>query len=186
MARQNRRPGRSLLVLSLFTLLTGLLILLMAWWPLHQQSTREILTHTGTLEQHYAETHPSGRSTVTYYCFVVDGETYYVSPIVWRALDRGGVAALEPGTQLHLTYWADMPARQLERDASLSPVSKTKLRFGYGHTRFEIDIYPFSREKAVLFVYGDGAELPEDVSVLREVTGDVEYKNRSLAARNIL
>ena len=118
MARQNRRPGRSLLVLSLFTLLTGLLILLMAWWPLHQQSTREILTHTGTLEQHYAETHPSGRSTVTYYCFVVDGETYYVSPIVWRALDRGGVAALEPGTQLHLTYWADMPARQLERDAS--------------------------------------------------------------------
>ena len=49
---------------------------------------------------------------------MVDGETYYVSPIVWRALDRGGVAALEPGTQLYLTYWADMPARQLERDAS--------------------------------------------------------------------
>ena len=118
MARNKRTSRKSLLGLSMFTLLIGLMILLMAWWPLHQQSTREVMTHTGTLEQSYSETHPSGRSTVTYYCFVVDGETYYVSPIVWRALDRIGVAALEPGTQLHLTYWADMPARQLERSSS--------------------------------------------------------------------
>lgn len=118
MAKRSRKPGRQLLLLSLFTILSGLLILLMAWWPLHQMAGREVLTHTGALEQHYMETHPSGRSTVTYYCFVVDGETYYVSPIVWRALDRSSLKDLAPGTQLHLTYWADMPARQLERSAS--------------------------------------------------------------------
>lgn len=118
MAKRSRKPGIQLMMLSLFSILSGLLILLMAWWPLHQIAGREVLTHTGALEQHYMETHPSGRSTVTYYGFVVDGETYYVSPIVWRALDRSSLKALAPGTQLHLTYWADMPARQLERSSS--------------------------------------------------------------------
>lgn len=71
----------------------------------------------------------------------------------------------------------------MEGDSSLHAVRKTKYRFALGSRRYEIDVYPFSTERAILFVYGDGAdcELPEGIEVLREVTGDMEYKNRSLA-----
>mgnify|MGYP000228362394 FL=1 len=71
----------------------------------------------------------------------------------------------------------------LERDTALSPVHKTKYRFVFADRRCEIDMYPFSAEKAVLFQYGQSsAALPEEITVLREVTGDADYKNRKLAA----
>ena len=71
----------------------------------------------------------------------------------------------------------------LERDTALSPVRKTKYRFVFADRRCEIDVYPFSAEKAVLFQYGqNSAALPEEITVLREVTGDADYKNRKLAA----
>jgi hypothetical protein len=41
-------------------------------------------------------------------------------------------------------------------------------------------VYPFSDEKAVLFMYGE-AEIPPEITVIREVTGDPAYKNRQLA-----
>ena len=69
------------------------------------------------------------------------------------------------------------------RDTALSPVRKTKYRFVFADRRCEIDVYPFSAEKAVLFQYGQSsAALPEEITVLREVTGDADYKNRNLAA----
>lgn len=71
----------------------------------------------------------------------------------------------------------------LERDTALSPVRKTKYRFVFADRRCEIDVYPFSAERAVLFQYGQSsAALPEEITVLREVTGDADYKNRKLAA----
>ena len=71
----------------------------------------------------------------------------------------------------------------LERDTALSPVRKTKYRFVFAARRCEIDVYPFSAEKAVLFQYGQSsAALPEEITVLREVTEDADYKNRKLAA----
>ena len=71
----------------------------------------------------------------------------------------------------------------LERDTALSPVRKTKYRFVFAGRRCEIDMYPFSAERAVLFQYGQSsAALPEEITVLREVTGDADYKNRKLAA----
>ena len=67
---------------------------------------------------------------------------------------------------------------------SLHPVRKTKYRFNFEGKRFEIDVYPFSAEKAVMFVYGVGLEqaaLPPELEILKEVTGDADYKNRQLA-----
>ena len=40
----------------------------------------------------------------------------------------------------------------------------------------------FSVEKAVLFQYGGEAPLPEEITVLEEVTAQPAYKNRALAA----
>ena len=71
----------------------------------------------------------------------------------------------------------------MEADVNLHPVRKTKYRFTWSGVKVEIDIYPFSEEKAVMFIYGDSEEgaFPEGVEVLREVTGKPEYKNRALA-----
>ena len=70
----------------------------------------------------------------------------------------------------------------LERDTALSPVHNTKYRFIFADRRCEIDVYPFSVEKAVLFQYGGEAPLPEEITVLEEVTAQPAYKNRALAA----
>lgn len=77
----------------------------------------------------------------------------------------------------------------MDFDAKLHPVLKDKYRFLFGGYKMEIDVYPFSEEKAVLFTYGKKNEecpLPECISVLCEVTGDPEYKNRRLAFRQKL
>ena len=76
----------------------------------------------------------------------------------------------------------------MESDLSLHAVRKVKYRFGYQSSRLEIDVYPFSRDKAVLFVYGggDAPALPEEIRLIKEVTGLADYKNRQLAASQIL
>ena len=75
----------------------------------------------------------------------------------------------------------------LEQDKALTPVRKTKYRFISGDHRCEIDVYPFCTDRAILFSYGeDAAVLPEDIVVLREVTGERAYKNRALAASQTL
>lgn len=72
-----------------------------------------------------------------------------------------------------------------EADPSLSSVSKKKYRFEYDSCKMEIDIYPFSAEKAIVFVYGNG-QLPPDINVIQDVTGYFEYKNRRLARKQAL
>lgn len=77
----------------------------------------------------------------------------------------------------------------MECDAGLHPVIKKKFRFNHFGHRLEIDIYPFSDEKAILFVYGakeGDPVLPEELTVLKDVTGNLEYKNRCLAGRQQL
>ena len=69
----------------------------------------------------------------------------------------------------------------MEGDAELHSVRKKKHLFVYGDCKFELDVYPFSEEKAVLFMYGEDAEIPPELEVLQEVTGDPAYKNRQLA-----
>ena len=71
----------------------------------------------------------------------------------------------------------------LEADPELQSVDKTKYRFVYDSCRFEIDVYPFSTDKAVMFRYSenDEAAIPPEIRVIREVTGDPDYKNKQLA-----
>ena len=71
----------------------------------------------------------------------------------------------------------------MEGDSSLHSVRKTKYRFIYAGCRFELDVYPFSADRAVLFRYSgdDAVPMPPEIRVIREVTGDPAYKNRQLA-----
>jgi predicted ATPase/CYTH domain-containing protein len=78
----------------------------------------------------------------------------------------------------------------LEADPNLQEVHKVKYRFNYGDGRFEIDVYPFSKEKAVMFGYSarenENLVIPEEIEILKDVTGDLEYKNKTLARRQTL
>ena len=77
----------------------------------------------------------------------------------------------------------------MEGDMSLCAVHKTKYRFRYEGQRMELDVYPFSRERAILrAALEEGAKLktPPEIAVVREVTGQAEYKNRNLARTQAL
>ena len=73
----------------------------------------------------------------------------------------------------------------MEADTALHAVHKMKYRFVANGRRFEIDVYPFSPERAILRAelpaQADAAEIPPEITVLREVTGDPAYKNSRLA-----
>ena len=73
----------------------------------------------------------------------------------------------------------------LETDPELRPVHKVKYRFNTRRQRFEIDVYPFSKDKAVMFAYAveneENVTTPPEIQILREVTGDLDYKNKTLA-----
>ncbi len=71
----------------------------------------------------------------------------------------------------------------LEADPALQSVSKTKYRFVYDSSRVEIDVYPFSSDHAVMFLYSEnpGRGTPPEVEIISEVTGRPEYKNKQLA-----
>lgn len=76
----------------------------------------------------------------------------------------------------------------LEADPTLSSVSKVKYRFVYDSCRFEIDVYPFSAERAVLFCYSEKPECsaPPELEIISDVTGKAEYKNKQLAKSQTL
>ena len=70
-------------------------------------------------------------------------------------------------------------------DASLKPICKRRWRLPYGEHVLEVDIYPFWKKTAVLEIElsgeSDTADIPAWIRVLKEVTGDVRFKNVSLA-----
>ena len=77
----------------------------------------------------------------------------------------------------------------LEANTALHPVTKEKLNFRYDGHDMALDIYPFSTDRAILFVYGShsgDAALPPEISVIEDVTGNTEYKNKKLAEKQRL
>ncbi len=76
----------------------------------------------------------------------------------------------------------DYVAYLMEADLSLRNVRKLKYRFEYQGRRMELDVYPFSDDRAILFTYGsEPVDLPPEIDIIREVTGDPSYKNRAFA-----
>lgn len=71
-----------------------------------------------------------------------------------------------------------------EADTSLHQISKERYCFLYKNKYFELDIYPFSNEYAILEIelnnINEEIELPP-FNIIKEVTDEKEYKNSSLA-----
>lgn len=72
-----------------------------------------------------------------------------------------------------------------EADPRKRPIRKTRYCLTYENQYFEIDVYPFWNDKAIaeIELSDEAAEIvfPEQIRVIKEVTGDERYKNASLA-----
>ena len=75
--------------------------------------------------------------------------------------------------------------RLMEADPEMRPIRKDRYCLSDGNQYFEIDIFPFWQDKAILEIELSDPEeeirFPDAVKVIREVTDEEEYKNYSLA-----
>lgn len=70
---------------------------------------------------------------------------------------------------------------------ALHAIDKRRYRIPYAGQILEVDIYSFWKDRATLEIELESEEqqpvLPEWISVVRDVTGEVPYKNRCLAEK---
>lgn len=73
----------------------------------------------------------------------------------------------------------------MEADPSRRPIRKTRYCLTYENQYFEIDLYPFWEEEALMEIELASetapVKLPPFLKILREVTGEEAYTNAALA-----
>lgn len=73
----------------------------------------------------------------------------------------------------------------MEADTSMRQIRKTRYCLTYRNQYFEIDIYPFWRDKAIMEIElkdeNEKISFPPEIIVIKEVTDDPSYKNAALA-----
>ena len=72
-----------------------------------------------------------------------------------------------------------------EQAPGCKPLGKTRYRIPYAGHVLEFDIYPFWKDRAIMEIEleheDEGAAIPDYVHIIRDVSDDRAYKNRSLA-----
>ena len=73
----------------------------------------------------------------------------------------------------------------IDANPLLHQISKTRYCFVYENQYFELDIYPYSIDHAILEIElsdeNDNIKMPPFLEVIKEVTDDIYYKNSSIA-----
>lgn len=73
----------------------------------------------------------------------------------------------------------------MEADPAMRPIRKTRYCLTYDNQYFEIDLYPFWQDQAIVEIElsDENAEVrfPKELRVIREVTDEKQYKNVALA-----
>ena len=73
----------------------------------------------------------------------------------------------------------------MDADPSRRPIRKTRYCLTYDNQYFEIDVYPFWDDRAIVEIElreeTEAIRFPKQLRVIREVTQDEQYKNASLA-----
>lgn len=76
----------------------------------------------------------------------------------------------------------------MNADTSKHPIRKTRYCLVYKNQYFEIDIYPFWKDKAITEIElnneNQEIEMPNQLKLIKEVTNDKRYKNSELAKYN--
>ena len=72
----------------------------------------------------------------------------------------------------------------MDADTNIKQLRKTRYCFVYNNQYFELDIYPFWKDKAILEIElkneSDAIQIPEYITIIKEVTDDDSYKNINL------
>lgn len=76
--------------------------------------------------------------------------------------------------------------KELEKaDPKRNPIEKERLLLDFGGHTFEIDLYPFWDDRAVMEIElsaeDEAFEMPSSIEVIKDVTEDKRYKNARLA-----
>lgn len=75
----------------------------------------------------------------------------------------------------------------MDADTSMKQIRKTRYCLAYGIQYAEVDVFPFWTDKAILSVAirdeNDPIVIPENFNVIKEITGNPEYRNIAMAAR---
>lgn len=73
----------------------------------------------------------------------------------------------------------------MDADYNKRPIRKTRYLLSYAHQYLEVDVFPFWKDKAVVEIElsdeNQQAVFPEQLQVLREITGDPAFTNSALA-----
>lgn len=76
----------------------------------------------------------------------------------------------------------------MEADPEKRPIRKTRYCLTYASHYFEIDLYPFWKDKAIMEVElsseDEEIKFPEQLKIIKEVTDDESYRNSSLALKH--
>lgn len=76
----------------------------------------------------------------------------------------------------------------MDADTTKQQIRKTRYCLTYNDQYFEIDIYPFWKDKAIVEIElkneDDKIEFPKELKIIKEVTSDKNYKNSELANIN--
>lgn len=77
----------------------------------------------------------------------------------------------------------------MEADTAKNQIRKTRYCFVYKDRYFELDIYPFWDDKAILEVevsdINENIDIPDIIEVIDDVTGNSRYSNYELASRGL-
>ena len=77
----------------------------------------------------------------------------------------------------------------MEADTTKRQIRKTRYCLIYQNQYFEIDIYPFWNDKAIMEIEladeNQQISFPKFIKIIKEVTDDEAYKNSSIANINI-
>ena len=80
---------------------------------------------------------------------------------------------------------AEYDALLAERDSELCTIRKTRIRIPDGAHVWEVDLFPFWTDRAILEIElsseDEAFSIPPAFEVIREVTGDRRYTNKSMA-----
>ena len=75
----------------------------------------------------------------------------------------------------------------MDADTTRRQIRKDRYCLTYENQYFEIDIYPFWDDQAIAEIElsdeNAGIKFPDQIKVIKEVTGDETFKNASLAKR---
>ena len=73
----------------------------------------------------------------------------------------------------------------MSSDTHLKQVKKTRYLLTYDNRYYEIDVYPFSNNRAICEIEladeNEEVKLPPFIKIVKEVTGDKKFSNFSLA-----